>query len=124
MGILVAAHAHGDEGMQWAVRAGVATIEHGTLMSEETMQLMVEQGTYYCSVAEVPWHSSAAASTPASLLFLGIALLCLVIALSWSGASTLSVLTGLLRYYTTFPPSPRDGRWPSSRRSRATIRRW
>jgi imidazolonepropionase-like amidohydrolase len=46
-GVLVAAHAHGDEGMQRAVRAGVRTIEHGTLMSEETMRLMIERGTYY-----------------------------------------------------------------------------
>lgn len=43
----VAAHAHGDEGMQRAVRAGVRTIEHGTLMSEETMRLMVEREAYY-----------------------------------------------------------------------------
>jgi imidazolonepropionase-like amidohydrolase len=42
----VAAHAHGDEGMQRAVRAGVASIEHGTYMSEATMQLMKERGTY------------------------------------------------------------------------------
>jgi imidazolonepropionase-like amidohydrolase len=46
-GVLVAAHSHGDEGMQRAVRAGVRTIEHGTLMSEETMRLMIERGTYY-----------------------------------------------------------------------------
>lgn len=46
-GVEVAAHAHGDEGMQRAVRAGVKTIEHGTLMSEETMRLMVDRGTYY-----------------------------------------------------------------------------
>ncbi len=46
-GIKVAAHAHGDEGMQRAVRGGVASIEHGTLMSEETMELMKEYGTYY-----------------------------------------------------------------------------
>lgn len=46
-GIQVAAHAHGDEGMQRAIRAGVKTIEHGTLMSEETMRLMVAHGTYY-----------------------------------------------------------------------------
>lgn len=43
----VAAHAHGDEGMRRAVEAGVLTIEHGTYMSEEVMQLMVEKGTYY-----------------------------------------------------------------------------
>ncbi|MAZ27882.1 MAG: amidohydrolase [Cytophagaceae bacterium] len=43
----VAAHAHGDDGMQRAVRAGVRTIEHGTLMSDETMALMKEHDTYY-----------------------------------------------------------------------------
>ena len=46
-GLTVAAHAHGDEGMQRAVRAGVASIEHGTYMSAETMELMKERGTYY-----------------------------------------------------------------------------
>jgi len=46
-GMLTAAHAHGDEGMQRAIRAGIKTIEHGTLMSEETMQLMKEYDTYY-----------------------------------------------------------------------------
>lgn len=46
-GMHVAAHAHGDEGMQRAVLAGVKTIEHGTLMSEKTMDLMKEHGTYY-----------------------------------------------------------------------------
>ncbi|MCM8568936.1 amidohydrolase family protein [Gramella jeungdoensis] len=45
-GFHVAAHAHGDEGMQRAVRAGVKTIEHGTLMSEETMELMKEFEAY------------------------------------------------------------------------------
>ena len=43
----VAAHAHGAEGMKRAVRAGVRSIEHGTLMDEETMELMKERGTYY-----------------------------------------------------------------------------
>lgn len=46
-GMIVAAHAHGDEGMQRAVIGGVTTIEHGTLMSEETMDLMIKHGTYY-----------------------------------------------------------------------------
>ncbi len=45
-GMQVAAHAHGDEGMQRAVRNGVKTIEHGTLMSEETMMLMKEKQAY------------------------------------------------------------------------------
>lgn len=45
-GFHVAAHAHGDEGMQRAVRGGVKTIEHGTLMSEETMDLMKKHNAY------------------------------------------------------------------------------
>ena len=43
---LTAAHAHGDEGMRRAVLGGVKTIEHGTLMSDETMDLMIEHDTY------------------------------------------------------------------------------
>lgn len=46
-GMTTAAHAHGDEGMQRAVKAGITSIEHGTLMSDETMDLMIEMGTYY-----------------------------------------------------------------------------
>ncbi|MCH8302531.1 MAG: amidohydrolase family protein [Proteobacteria bacterium] len=46
-GMRVAAHAHGTEGMKRAVIAGVASIEHGTYMSEEVMQLMKDRGTYY-----------------------------------------------------------------------------
>ncbi|MBF6642318.1 amidohydrolase family protein [Flavobacterium sp. J49] len=45
-GMKVAAHAHGDEGMQRAVKAGVKTIEHGTEMSEATMDLMVKYNAY------------------------------------------------------------------------------
>ena len=45
-GMLTAAHAHGDEGMRRAVLGGIKTIEHGTLMSEETMDLMVKNNTY------------------------------------------------------------------------------
>jgi len=46
-GMRVAAHAHGTEGMKRAVNAGVASIEHGTYMSEEVMQLMKDRGTYF-----------------------------------------------------------------------------
>ncbi|MBW8050617.1 MAG: amidohydrolase family protein [Cytophagales bacterium] len=46
-GIKVAAHAHGAEGMKRAIRAGIASIEHGTLMDGETMTLMKKHGTYY-----------------------------------------------------------------------------
>lgn len=46
-GFKVAAHAHGAEGMKRAVRAGVDTIEHGTFMDDETIELMKERGTFY-----------------------------------------------------------------------------
>ncbi|TCK67497.1 imidazolonepropionase-like amidohydrolase [Winogradskyella wandonensis] len=45
-GFHVAAHAHGDEGMQRAIKGGVKTIEHGTLMSAETMELMKQYDVY------------------------------------------------------------------------------
>lgn len=46
-GLQVAAHAHGDEGMQRAIKAGVKTIEHGTEMSDATMDLMIKYNAYY-----------------------------------------------------------------------------
>ncbi len=46
-GMHVAAHAHGAEGMLRAVRAGVRTIEHGTFMNDEIIDLMKKNGTYY-----------------------------------------------------------------------------
>jgi imidazolonepropionase-like amidohydrolase len=42
----VEAHAHGDEGAMAAVKAGVRSIEHGTYLSDATLQLMKEKGTY------------------------------------------------------------------------------
>mgnify|MGYP003675893164 FL=1 len=46
-GMVSAAHAHGDEGMRRAVEAGITSIEHGTFMSDQTMDLMIKKGTYY-----------------------------------------------------------------------------
>lgn len=46
-GMTVAAHAHGTEGIKRAVRAGVDSIEHGTFMDDEGMQLMKRLGTHY-----------------------------------------------------------------------------
>ena len=43
----VAAHAHGSEGMKRAILAGVRSIEHGTLMDQEVMDLMIKKNTYY-----------------------------------------------------------------------------
>jgi imidazolonepropionase-like amidohydrolase len=45
-GTFVAAHAHGAEGIKRAVRAGVRSIEHGSLMDDEAIALMAEHGTY------------------------------------------------------------------------------
>jgi len=42
----VAAHAHGAEGIKLAVRAGVASIEHGSFLDEEGARLMAQRGTY------------------------------------------------------------------------------
>lgn len=42
----VAAHAHGNAGIKAAVRAGVHSIEHGSVLDEEAVRLMVEHGTY------------------------------------------------------------------------------
>ncbi len=46
-GMHTAAHAHGAEGMKRAVLAGITTIEHGTKMTDEVMELMKQKGTYY-----------------------------------------------------------------------------
>jgi imidazolonepropionase-like amidohydrolase len=42
----VAAHAHGTEGIKRAVRAGVASVDHGTFLDEEGARMMAERGTY------------------------------------------------------------------------------
>ncbi len=46
-GFKVAAHCHGAEAMKRAIRAGVNSIEHGTYMDDEAMELMKKMGTYY-----------------------------------------------------------------------------
>ena len=45
-GVKVAAHAHGSEGILAAVEAGVASIEHGSMLTDEIIALMIEKGTY------------------------------------------------------------------------------
>jgi imidazolonepropionase-like amidohydrolase len=45
-GLRVAAHAHGDAGIRAAIEAGIDCIEHGSLMSDETLDLMIERGTF------------------------------------------------------------------------------
>ncbi|MCH7409795.1 amidohydrolase family protein [Belliella sp. DSM 111904] len=77
-GIHVAAHAHGDEGMKRAVKGGIHSIEHGTYMSDETMDMMIKAGTWYVptitagkSVAEyarIPGYYPAAVKTKAETI--------------------------------------------------------
>lgn len=55
LGVPVAAHAHGDEGMRRAVAAGVASIEHGTFMSDLTMTMMVQRGTWLVPTLTAGW---------------------------------------------------------------------
>jgi imidazolonepropionase-like amidohydrolase len=52
-GLKVAVHAHGAEGIKAAVRAGAASIEHGTLLDDEAIGLMKQRGTYLVPTLEV-----------------------------------------------------------------------
>jgi imidazolonepropionase-like amidohydrolase len=63
-GMHVAAHAHGDEGMKRAVRAGIHSIEHGTLMTSETMDMMVKAGTWYVPTVTAGMSAAAYAKIP------------------------------------------------------------
>jgi imidazolonepropionase-like amidohydrolase len=55
-GTFVAAHAHSAEGIKRAVRAGVRSIEHGSLMDDEAIELMAERGTYLvCDIFDGDW---------------------------------------------------------------------
>lgn len=45
-GVHTATHAHGTNGIKAAVRAGVTSVEHGMMLDDESVSLMVEHGTY------------------------------------------------------------------------------
>jgi imidazolonepropionase-like amidohydrolase len=47
----VAAHAHGAEGAKRAIRAGVDSIEHGSFLDDEALELMKRKGTYFVPTA-------------------------------------------------------------------------
>lgn len=49
----VAAHAYGGEGAKNSVLGGVRSIEHGMLLDDETLRLMVERGTFWCPTLSV-----------------------------------------------------------------------
>lgn len=59
MGRKVAAHAHGAEGINAALRAGVDTIEHGTYLNQESIRLFKENGAFLS-----PTLAAAAAIKP------------------------------------------------------------
>jgi len=50
-GVKVAAHAHGTEGIKAAVRAGVWSIEHGSILDDEAIAMMKERGTWLVPTA-------------------------------------------------------------------------
>ncbi|QNN67373.1 amidohydrolase family protein [Sphingomonas lutea] len=50
----VAAHAHGVDGINSALRAGVASIEHGTFTNDETFRLYKQTGAYYVPTLLAP----------------------------------------------------------------------
>lgn len=61
----VAAHAHGDTAARYAVEAGVDSIEHGSFLSEATLKLMKQKGTYLVPTREaVDWVGNHADDYP------------------------------------------------------------
>jgi imidazolonepropionase-like amidohydrolase len=63
-GYVTAAHAHGAEGMKRAVLGGIHSIEHGTKMNEEIMDLMIERNTYYVPTISAGKFVAAKAKIP------------------------------------------------------------
>lgn len=63
-GVQVAAHAHGDEGIRRAILAGVKTIEHGSQMTDSTMDLLVSKGTYFVPTLTAGMSVSDSAKVP------------------------------------------------------------
>ncbi|HSJ68011.1 MAG TPA: amidohydrolase family protein [Anditalea sp.] len=63
-GIHVAAHAHGDEGMQRAIEGGIHSIEHGTMMSDKTMEMMKANNTWYVPTITAGMSAAAYARIP------------------------------------------------------------
>ncbi|MDX1679005.1 amidohydrolase family protein [Arsukibacterium sp.] len=60
----VAVHAHGKEGIERAIKAGVDSIEHGTFMDEQMFALMRKHGTYYVpTISAGMWAAEKAAIT-------------------------------------------------------------
>jgi imidazolonepropionase-like amidohydrolase len=56
LGRRVAGHCHGAAGVKEAIRAGLDTVEHGTLLDDEAIALMLEHGTHYIPTMVAPFH--------------------------------------------------------------------
>lgn len=67
LGLKVAAHAHGTKGINAAVKAGVDSIEHGSILSEESIVLMKERGTFLVPQAYLN-EFEVAPDTPAEIV--------------------------------------------------------
>ncbi|HKJ16649.1 MAG TPA: amidohydrolase family protein [Xanthomonadales bacterium] len=67
LGLKVAAHAHGTEGINTAILAGVSSIEHGSILSDESIDLMIENGTYLVPQAYIN-EMDMPPETPASVV--------------------------------------------------------
>ncbi len=63
-GMPVAAHAHGAEAIKRAIRAGVTSIEHGTIMDDEAIALFKKYGTWYVPTIIAGKSSSDSAKKP------------------------------------------------------------
>jgi imidazolonepropionase-like amidohydrolase len=63
-GMAVAAHAHGAEAIKRAIRAGVTSIEHGTFMDDEAIELFKKYGTWYVPTIIAGKASSDSAKKP------------------------------------------------------------
>jgi len=64
-GLRVAAHAHGDAAIRACVLAGVDCIEHGSLASDDTIQLMVDHGTFLVATSALADHLAIERAAPA-----------------------------------------------------------
>lgn len=64
LGLPVAAHAYSDDGVSAAVRAGVRTIEHGSLITEPTLRLMKERGVCFVPTQSAFYEAPPAGATP------------------------------------------------------------
>lgn len=62
------AHTHGALGIKWAIEAGITSIEHGTLMDDECLRMMLDHGTWLvptlCAPHNIMKHGSEAGIPP------------------------------------------------------------